>query len=162
MVWILQQLGFLLNLDKSSLVLAQEFTYLSLRWNTVTWEFRLTEEQEAGLCWTAEEIIDKGLVKGRLVVRMIGRVQSAVGVVPLARARIMMTQWEFLVSCKKDEDYDSYIWLSEEAQEELEHWKSLDSRLSSAITLLWSFHWILMLVAKLSECTSKEFYFQSQ
>ena len=73
------------------------------------------------------------------MVRMIGRVQSAVGVVPLARARIMMTQWEFLVSCKKDEDYDSYIWLSEEAQEELEHWKSLDSGLSSPITLPQSF-----------------------
>ena len=46
-----------------------------------------------------------------------------------------MTQWEFLASCKSEEDYHTFMYLSEEALEELEYWKNLPEGLSLPITL---------------------------
>ena len=66
-------------------------------------------------------------------------IRSTDTVVPLARARVRRTQWEFLASCKSKEDYNTIMYLSEEALEELEYWKNLPEGLSLPINLV-SFH----------------------
>ena len=61
----------------------------------------------------------------QLVSRLIGKVQSTHGAVPLARAGVRQIQWEFLASCRGEEDYDTYMFLSSEALEELKFWENL-------------------------------------
>ena len=62
-------------------------------------------------------------------------IQSIDTAVPLARARMGRAQWEFLASCKSEEDYNTFMYLSEEALEELEYWENLPEGLSLPITL---------------------------
>ena len=45
------------------------------------------------------------------------------------------TQWEFLASCRSKEDYDTFMYLSEQALEELKYWENLPEGLSLPITL---------------------------
>ena len=49
----------------------------------------------------------------------LGQGISTAGVVPLARARLRVLQWELAANVKKVEDYDEYITLSEESCSEL-------------------------------------------
>ena len=63
----------------------------------------------------AQQIITEGLITCQFVQRVHGAVS-------LARARFRQIQWEFLVSCRGEEDYDTYMFLSVEALEELRFW----------------------------------------
>ena len=62
-------------------------------------------------------------------------IQSTDTAVPLARARMRRTQWEFLASCRSEEDYNTFMYLSEQALEELKYWENLPEGLSLPITL---------------------------
>ena len=45
------------------------------------------------------------------------------------------TQWEFLASCRSEEDYDTFMYLSEQALEELKYLENWPEGLSLPITL---------------------------
>ena len=51
------------------------------------------------------------------VLSLLGMIQSIDTAVPLARARMGRTQWEFLASCKSEEDYNTFMYLSKEVFE---------------------------------------------
>ena len=83
----------------------------------------------------AQRITTEGLIMCWLISRIMEKVQSTHGAVPLARARVRQVQWEFLASCREEEDYDIYMFLSAKALEGLKFWENLPTGLYSPITL---------------------------
>ena len=105
MLKLLRRLGFLLNIKKCNLVPSQKFTYLGHIWNTVEWTVQLKTEREIKLRKAAVKLGAHTMAKCRDVAAFIGRVQSVVLAVPLARARVRMLQWDFLASCVTEQDF---------------------------------------------------------
>ena len=121
----LRGLGFLINSEKSVLQPSRRFLYLGMWWDTENWTVSLAVKRETGLRSLAAKLRTRDYSTCRQVASMIGRVQSATVAVPLARARIRQTQWEFLASCTSKADYNTHMCLSMEAREELEFWENL-------------------------------------
>ena len=61
MVRILKQLGFLINMDKSSLEAQQKFVYLSLVWDSAKWVVSLKPEQEESIRKLPQWVTTEGL-----------------------------------------------------------------------------------------------------
>ena len=132
---MLKKLGFLINYDKSVTEPSQKVTYLGFQWDTVLWKVSLKPAREEKLRDAATFLRVNKIFTCRKVSSFIGAVQSTAGAVPLARARVRRVQWEFLASCKGEEDYDDLMYLSEDAKAELEFWETLKPGISSPITL---------------------------
>ena len=63
----------------------------------------------------AARLQNSTIVTCRQVSSLLGMSQSTDTAVPLARARMRGAQWEFLASCKSDDGYNTFIYMSEEA-----------------------------------------------
>ena len=129
------EFGFLLNEKKSNLPPSQTFTYLGMVWDTVSWSVAVKPEREDKIRSAAGQLLDVTSATCRAVSVFLGRTNSTVGAIPLARARVRRLQWDFLSICKSPELFDSYMPVSEEAKEELMFWANLETGLSSPITL---------------------------
>ena len=79
---------FLINMDKSSLGAQQKFIYLGLVWDTTKWVISLKPEREESIRKLAQWIAAEGLITCQLISRLIGKVQSTHGAVPLTRTRV--------------------------------------------------------------------------
>ena len=134
MLKLLRRLGFLLNIKKCNLVPSQKFTYLGHIWNTVEWTVQLKTEREIKLRKAAVKLGAHTVAKCRDVAAFIGRVQSVVLAVPLARARVRMLQWDFLASCVTEQDFNKNMEISGTAREELKFWENIPEGLSLPIT----------------------------
>ena len=132
---LLTRLGFLINLKKSVLEPKQEVTYLGCRWDLRSWTVALKESREIKLRMAAAELRTETLVTCRKIASFLGKAISAHNVVPLARARVRRTQWEFLANCRSPGQYNDLMWLSQEAKEELLWWERLAPGISLPITL---------------------------
>ena len=131
----LRNLEFMINSSKSQLEPSQHFTYLGLRWDTVSWQISLKPDREVAIRSRAQHILSQGFVTCREVARLVGQVLSSRVAIPLARARIRRTQWELIKSCPDETQLNSYMYLSEEAEEELSFWTNLESGLSLPISV---------------------------
>lgn len=135
-VTILQDLGFLLNVKKCSLAPNTTFTYLGCVWDTVNWSVGVKTEREDRLRKSAQLLLSRQEVKFRWVARFLGQVISCMKVIPMARARCRVTQWDFLAGqCQSKRDYENFFCLSGAARKELQFWAALQPGLSSPITL---------------------------
>ena len=112
---VLGNLGFLLNLAKSSTEPSQVVTYLGFIWDLRSWMVSLKWSREVKTHKLAAKLRKFSIVTCRQVSSLLGMIQSTDTVVPLARARMRRTQWEFLASCKSEEGYNTFMYLSEEA-----------------------------------------------
>ena len=127
--------GFLLNVAKSNLEPSQTFQYLGLIWDTVAWRISLKIEREVKIRSNAQQLLKTTKATCRVVAVFLGRTNSAIGAIPLARARTRILQWEFLSVCTSQQMYDCYMVISEQVKEELRFWASFPEGLSSPITL---------------------------
>ena len=134
-VEILEELGFLLNDKKCHLEPARQFIYLGCLWDTEQWSVALRPEREETIRVTAKKLLSAGVVTYRKVAQFLGRIMSASGVVPLARARCRVLQWDFLQGkCKSNKDFNKSFQISSPARKELEFWTELETGLGSPIT----------------------------
>jgi hypothetical protein len=132
---ILGRLGFLINEAKSEMEPTQQVLYLGFVWDLASWRMGLKPAREEAIRSHAARLRAAEFVQCREVASLIGKIQSAAGAVPLARARIRTTQWEFLASCRSRRQYDDFMFLSEDSKQELLFWEELVGGLSSLISL---------------------------
>lgn len=132
---LLRKLGFLLNQKKCNLVPNKQFTFLGFIWNTDSWTVALKPEREVKIREAAHNLRKSESVTCRQVAAFLGRTQSTVLAVPLARARVRYLQWEFIASCVKERDYNKEMRISEKADQELVFWEQLPEGLVLPITL---------------------------
>ena len=123
---LLKKLGFSVNLVKSNLEPSQSFEYLGVVWNTTEWTGQLTEKRQAKIKESAVQLIQAPISTCRSVARFLGRIQSADGIFPLAKARVRCVQWDFLTSCKEICQYDNIMFLSQSSMKELLYWSEAD------------------------------------
>ena len=131
----LTQLGFGINEGKCSLVPSTKFLYLGCVWNTVDWTVSLKGKREEGIRSSASALLTKKKVTVRDVSRFVGRMQSAVGVIPLARARSRAIMRDLTEQCKSEDDYNKPCVLSSLSRQQLEAWSCMASGLSMPITV---------------------------
>jgi hypothetical protein len=136
---MLGRLGFLINEAKSKMEPTQKVLYLGIVWDLVNWRAALKPAREDNIRADAARLRSAEFVTCRQVASLLGKVQSAAGAVPLARARIRTTQWDFLASCRSKRQYNDFMTLSDDSKEELLFWEHLESGLSSPISLPMSF-----------------------
>ena len=95
-VAVLEEFGFILNRKKCSLDPSQSFIYLGCDWNTVEWTVALKSDREDRIRLMAQTLLEQEEVKYRSVAKLLGMVISTTTIIPIARARIRIVQWEFL------------------------------------------------------------------
>lgn len=132
---LLESLGFLINHEKSNLKASQQVLYLGFLWDIKEWKVSLKPKREEELRAEARSLRGSEVVTCRQVSKFLGRAISAVGAVPLARARVRTLQWEFLASCRSPEQFDDHMVLSSESREELIFWESLETNISSPLSV---------------------------
>ena len=93
----------------------------------------LKPKREEMIRSSAADLLGKDSVSVRKVARFLGRVQSAIGILPLARARSRAVGFAFSAVCKSKEDYFKFFKLSKLAIEELQMWAELASGLTQPI-----------------------------
>ena len=89
---VLENLGFLLNLDKSSTEPSQVFTYLGFIWDLRSWRVSLKSSREVKICELAAKLWHVSIVTCQQVSSLLEMIQSTDTAVPLARARMRGTQ----------------------------------------------------------------------
>ena len=122
---LLKKLGFIINESKCQIEPSNQFTYLGCVWNTTDWKVQLKQKRVENIRSSATALLGKETVTLRSVAQFIGRVQSAVGIVPLARARTRAVLFQFSSVCKTKEDYNKSVTLSARAVKELQAWTQL-------------------------------------
>ena len=122
---LLKKLGFVINESKCQIEPSNRFTYLGCVWNTSDWKVQLKQKRVENIRSSATALVEKGTVTLRSVAQFIGRIQSAVGIVPLARARARAVLFQFSSVCKSKEDYNKSVTLSARAVKELQAWTQL-------------------------------------
>ena len=137
-VKLLERLGFLINIKKSSLKASQKVTYLGFCWDLAKWRISLKPQREKDIRQEAKKLRQANVVTCRQASRFLGRAISTVGAVPLARGRVRTLQWEFLASCRTPEQFDDKMMLSQESKEELVFWEGLPENIDSPLSVPWS------------------------
>lgn len=132
---LLVRLGFIINQKKSCMEPSQSVDYLGFTWHLKEWRVALKSGREAALRSAAAQLRTAGFATCRKVASFLGKAISAMGAVPLARARVRTLQWSFLASCRSEEQYNDLMLISREASAELEFWQFLPEGISSPITL---------------------------
>ena len=124
---MLRQLGFIINEEKCLLDPSTKFTYLGCCWDTERWTVSLKPKRIENIRALATELFKSDDVKVRDVARFLGRTQSAVGVVPLARLRSRAIMYQFTQIAKQPSDYFKYYKMNEQAREQLKIWQKVDA-----------------------------------
>ena len=103
-------------------------------WNTTLWKVQLKKNRAQNIRSSATDLGEKQTVNLRSLAQFIGRVQSAVGIVSLARARTRAVMHQFSAMCKTKEDYSKSVTLSARALRELHAWTKLSDDASLPIS----------------------------
>ena len=85
----------------------------------------LKPQREVKIRATANFILRKEKITGKIASKFIGQVMSSLLAVPLARARIRRMQHSFLKTCPTYKEFWRSFVLSDEIKLELRFWKDL-------------------------------------
>ena len=122
---LLQDLGFTLNTEKSSLVPSQTFTYLGLQWNTRDLSVRLPDDKVQELRDLAASLQSRSSVSARTLMAFLGKTNFAGYAVPLARVHSRELQHALRRVYKHPSDITRRVPLSPEAKQDLHFWTTL-------------------------------------
>ena len=131
---LLKRLGFVINDSKCHIEPSNRFTYLGCVWDTLNWNVKLKKKRVENIKTSARVLLEKRTVSVRALAQFIGRVQSAVGIIPLARARSRALMFQFASICKSTEDYNKFLALSARAMQELQTWLEMPEGSSMPIS----------------------------
>ena len=131
---LLKRLGFVINEEKCHIVPSTSFTYLGCVWQTEDWRVKLKPKREDNIRSSAKIILKSKKVTVRTVASFVGKIQSAVGVIPLARARTRALMYEFGAICKDKKSYNKLMSVSDRARKELQAWTELPAESSMLIS----------------------------
>ena len=120
---ILQELGFVINWEKSETIPTQSITFLGLIIKSKSLEFSLPQEKVTEIIKTCSDLRGTGIVSLRRISSLIGNLNWAAHAVPYARARYRTLQQELINHLNsRNSSLDLAVALSRNAKNELEWW----------------------------------------
>ena len=121
-IYLLQNLGFLINIKKSVLQPCQTIQFLGMEINSIDMTVTLPQEKKDQIVKQGQDLLRKSSVSPRELTQLIGRLAStAIAVLPAAlQYRAMQRQQILELSVAGN--YSSEIKLSDEVKAELQWW----------------------------------------
>lgn len=119
---LLNHLGFIIKPEKCTLTPSTKFTYLGCVWDTVLWRVGVKEKREIAIRKAASDILESESVSVRKFARLLGKIRSTEGFLPLARARSRAMGFDFSAVCKTPMDYANKFFPSDQTRDELKYW----------------------------------------
>ena len=122
-VYLLENLGFVINYPKSELTPTQEIEFLGFTVNSTKMELRLPGEKIKKIRNEAGKILQPDTVSALALSRLIGKMNAATQAIPMAPLYYRNLQTCLREALQEDQSYSSTTTLTVEAREELEWWR---------------------------------------
>ena len=121
-VYLLQNLGFLINKKKSVLEPCQNIQFLGMEINSIKMTLTLAQEKKGKIAQQCQNLLGKSSVSIRELSRLIGRFVSTAIAVLLAPLQYQAMQRQQILELQETRDYNSKITLSAEVKAALDWW----------------------------------------
>ena len=121
-VYLLQNLGFLINKKKSVLEPCQNIQFLGMEINSIEMTLTLAQEKKGKIAQQCQNLLGKSSDSIRELSRLIGRLASTAIAVLLAPLQYQAMQRHQILELQETRDYNSKITLSAEVKAALDWW----------------------------------------
>ena len=122
-VYLLENLGFVINHPKSDLHPSQEIEFLGFTVNSKRMELKLPGEKIKKIRAEAGKVLQPDTVSALTLSRLIGKMNAATQAIPMAPLYYRNLQTCLREALQEDQSYASTTVLTVEAREELEWWR---------------------------------------
>ena len=122
-IYLLENLGFVINHPKSELIPTQEIDFLGFTVNSTKMELKLPSEKIRKIRSDANKALQSHTVSALMLSRIIGKMTAATRAIPMAPLYYRNLQTCLRVALQEDQSYSTVITLSDEAREDLEWWQ---------------------------------------
>ena len=122
-VYLLENLGFVINHPKSELVPTQEIEFLGFKIISTKMEIKLPGEKLRKIKSETGKILQDRSVSALTLSRIIGKMNAATQAIPMAPLYYRNLQACLREALQEDQYYSSTVVLTKEAREELEWWQ---------------------------------------
>ena len=119
---LLEQLGFTINIQKSSLEPAHLITYLGVVVDSVTMKFLLTEEKVQQISNICKQALAAQKVSAQDLASIVGKLVAARSAILPAPIHVRQLQFQLIQTLRASRSYRTQITLSKESQQELQWW----------------------------------------
>ena len=119
---LLEQLGFTINIQKSSLEPAHLITYLGVVVDSVTMKFLLTEEKVQQISNICKQALAAQKVSAQDLSSIVGKLVAARSAILPAPIHVRQLQFQLIQTLRASRSYRTQITLSKESQQELQWW----------------------------------------
>ena len=120
---LLERVGFIVNLKKSSLTPSQDFRFLGLQWNTVSGLVSIDEVKRLAFANRASTILANPNPRCRELQQLLGHMTAALPAVPLMRLHCRFLQRDLNAVYRLPSDANRRVSLSQESLRDL-RWTS--------------------------------------
>ena len=122
LIYLLQGLGFLINIKKSVLEPTQFIEFLGIEINSLEMTLQLPQEKKNQIVTQCQGLLEKSNVTIRELTRLVGRLSStAVAILP-APLQYRAIQRQQIAELANKKNYNSLVTLTEEVKGELNWW----------------------------------------
>lgn len=122
-IYLLDNLGFVMNHSKSILIPTQEIHFLGFTVNSIEMELRLPGEKIKKFRGEAGKILQSHSTSALDLSRVIGKMNAATQSIPIAPVYYRNLQTCFREALQKNQNHASAVILTEESRKELEWWR---------------------------------------
>ena len=122
-VYLLENLGFVINHPKSELDPSQEIEFLGFTVNSKRIELKLPGEKIKKIRAEAGRVLQSDTVSALTLSRLIWKMNAATQAIPMAPLHYRNLQTCLREALQEDQSYASTTVLTKEAREELESWR---------------------------------------
>ena len=122
-VYLLENLGLVINHPKSELDPSQEIEFVGFTVNSKTMELKLPGEKIKKIRAEAGKVLQSDTVSALTLSRLIGKMNAATQAIPMAPLYYRNLQTCLREALQEDQNYSSTTVLTKEAREELEWWR---------------------------------------
>ena len=122
-IYLLENLGVVINHPKSELTPTQEIEFLGFTVSSAKMELRLPGEKIKKIRSEAGKALQSRTVSALTLSRIVGKMNAATQAIPMAPLYYRNLQMGLREALQEDQNYSSVITLTERAREELEWWR---------------------------------------
>ncbi len=122
LVFLLENLGFVINYPKSQLEPTQEIEFLGFVVNSQTMELKLPGEKLKKIRSEAKKMLESDHITALMLSRLLGKMNAATQAVKMAPLFYRNLQSCLREALQDVQDYASTVILTPEAEEEIQWW----------------------------------------
>ena len=123
LIYLLQCLGFTVNMEKTVLDPSQYLEFLGFMVDTTKMELSLPAQKIKKIWAESRQILEVELVTARTLSRLIGKMNATNQVIPPAPLFYRSLQMDLTMALRRaDQDYETHLNLSPDSREELIWW----------------------------------------